>query len=233
MKPAPEHPIPIFCPRSLIDHRSMDELDFLEAQEHRQRELIEEIKIEPDDISKRLSREILERCWVMESQERSLELAPWFKNDETLQLIIDASSRSKTESLDSFNLRTPNPLSAESDGDVDKFKDDTMIACITPTSGLPRDILHPRVFNGQEFEIDPEVRPALLSNRISRTLRTRARGRPQQKLKAIDALKLRQTRVSRAREKYLSKKARDQELKKPLRSLPKKCEVIVSSSSTK
>jgi hypothetical protein len=57
-----DHPIPYFCPASLLEYRSQDQPDFMDFEEqHRIR--LEDLESKPGDPSRRLDSEALERSW--------------------------------------------------------------------------------------------------------------------------------------------------------------------------
>lgn len=100
---ATDHPIPFFCPEELVEYRSQEFMSFLEDQK---RLRVDDLKIEPEDKSRRLDEGILERVWTFQSQDTSLELPIWAKADKILQKIVSARSLSPSPSVGSASYRS-------------------------------------------------------------------------------------------------------------------------------
>ena len=76
-----EHVIPLFCPQTLVEYRSLEAPELVETfgQEHRAR--MEELHIERHYPSKRLTPEVLEQYWEQRSQEEAPKSPPWVLRD--------------------------------------------------------------------------------------------------------------------------------------------------------
>ena len=111
------HTFPHFCPRRLIDYRSQEPVgELAEFVKDQQRHELEGLRIDQGDVSKRLEPEALEKHWGWNSQKSSLELPPWFAQDEVLQGIVNMDRRSSRA------------LSDLSDDDDTKMIDDATTA---------------------------------------------------------------------------------------------------------
>ncbi|KAI9784228.1 MAG: hypothetical protein M1816_000900 [Peltula sp. TS41687] len=76
-----DHMIPWFCPKRLVDFRSEDIPALSEALGYGERGRIEDLRIEPGEVSRRLPDHLLEKLWALNSQERPRELPPWAKQN--------------------------------------------------------------------------------------------------------------------------------------------------------
>ena len=95
------HTFPHFCPRRLVDYRSQEPVgEFAEFIKEEQRYQLEGLRIDQGDVSRRLEPEALEKHWSWNSQKSSLELPPWFAQDEVLQDIVNMDRRSSTAHSD-------------------------------------------------------------------------------------------------------------------------------------
>lgn len=70
-KDVADHPIAFFCPQTLVEYRSQELMPF---PENRNLLRVQDLKVEPDDKSRRLDQEPLEHHWAVKSQDTSLEL---------------------------------------------------------------------------------------------------------------------------------------------------------------
>ena len=88
-----DHPIPFFCPKSLVEYRSQELMPFLEAQH---RLCLDDMRIETGDKSRRLDQEVLaDLCAIMPPEaheDTSLKLPFWAKGDVVLQQILRTRS---------------------------------------------------------------------------------------------------------------------------------------------
>lgn len=205
-----EHSIPLFCPQSLVEYRSMDAPDLIEFLGDQNHLPIEELRIEQGDTSRRLADETLEIFWDRKSQEQSLELPMWTKGDEILQHVIGASCQYRAARLHTANLRTPSSLSAESGGDVISSYN-TLTALPSLGSDPGRSIQPPLPdHKSQEIEIERKSMPELPSKRLRRSTRSSTYHRSQRNLRTSEASKPRQTRTLHARERRLRRTTRIQ-----------------------
>ena len=77
----------MFCAESLVDYRTQDAPDLVGFTQAMRKQDIQDIKIEPNDKSKRLSPEPLMQYWERDTQETSSEWPPWMKGDPVLRRI--------------------------------------------------------------------------------------------------------------------------------------------------
>jgi hypothetical protein len=66
-----DHPIPFFCPKSLVEYSSMEQPDWMEYLGRRERLRIKDVEIEQGDGSRRLNQEELGKAWVVNSPDYS------------------------------------------------------------------------------------------------------------------------------------------------------------------
>lgn len=153
--------------------------------------MIESIKIMPGDVSRRMPQEILERYWGMKSPELSMELTPWFKGDEVLQRIVDASSRSNAECL---NGSSP---SIEFSDSANTFKDPST-APTSPGNELARDSQSPtQVSTSQVLEIKSKGKPDLRSKRTGTSQQSGSKSQPPKVLRTHERLLKKTTRIQK------------------------------------
>ena len=101
------HTFPLFCPRRLVDYRSQEPVgELAEFLKEEQRHQLEGLRIDQGDVSRRLEPEVLEKRWGWNSQKSSLELPPWFAQDEVLQDIVNMDRHSSTAHSDLFDEDT-------------------------------------------------------------------------------------------------------------------------------
>jgi len=200
-----EHAIPFFCPRRLMDFRSMDAPN-IEWLEDRSRRAIEELQIEPGDTSRRLGEETLKVYWGRNSQEGSLELPLWTKADETLQHIINASGPLDSARLDSFDHSSLSSISVGSKSDI---FGEGIRAQSSPKTDPEQDLPTSPFYKTHEVEIEKEFKPTPPAQLHRRSPQTRIHGRPQQSLQP-NGIVLQQPRVLRSRNKYSGKVTRIQ-----------------------
>lgn len=82
-----DHPIPMFCPKTLVDYRTQDAHDLSCCFEAKGDQDIRDLKIDPEDKSKRLSQNAIEKYWETSTQEGPADWPPWLKGDIVLQRI--------------------------------------------------------------------------------------------------------------------------------------------------
>ena len=89
-----EHPIPFFCPESLVDVRSMDSSDDFERLRQNKRVNLNDIKIREGEKSRRLDQSALEKRWLSDSQETSFHVPFWARKDPEVQQLLSSRSSS-------------------------------------------------------------------------------------------------------------------------------------------
>ncbi|KAF7511799.1 hypothetical protein GJ744_003530 [Endocarpon pusillum] len=82
-----DHPIPMFCPKTLVDCRTQDAHDLSCCFEAKCDQDIRDLKIDPEDKSKRLSQSAIGKYWETSTQEGPEDWPPWLKGDAVLQRI--------------------------------------------------------------------------------------------------------------------------------------------------
>lgn len=128
-----DHPNPFFCPDTLVDYHSQELPEFMDlsAEQHRLR--VEELQIEPDDASKRLTPEDLERAWdIASAQSIRTQLPPWARKNESVVSLLESSVPA---GLDHREHDTPSLVSTSLGGDSASTE-----LVLTPTdSGMDQD----------------------------------------------------------------------------------------------
>ena len=201
-----EHPIPIFCPRRLVDFRSMDapDIEWLENRSHR---AIEEIQLVPGGTSKRLDDETLKLCWVSNSQQEPQDLPLWTKADETLQRIIGASEPSNAAPLDVVNCSTPSSISVESTSDsFGKAKP----AQSSPGTDLEYGLQPSSFYKNHKVEVEKDFNPTPLPKGHRQSVQMCINGKGRRSLQDHHSISLQQPRVLRSTYKDSGKATRIQ-----------------------
>ena len=100
----------MFCPKALINYKTQDYpqvMDFI-GNQHPVR--LDEIKLHPDNRSRRLGHDSLEHMWTRGSPEMA-ELPMWAKQDEFVRnLLVDQESASQSMSMEGIeSTKSLNP----------------------------------------------------------------------------------------------------------------------------
>lgn len=106
------HPIPFFCPKSLVQYKSQDFPDMIEYLGNRHYIDSEKVTIKKTDKSRRLDQELLERRWIRRPLDVPInDIPPWFKADGVVQQMIRQSAHQDTSiSFSPSPGRTPSLL---------------------------------------------------------------------------------------------------------------------------
>lgn len=100
-----DHPIPFFCPRSLVLYQSQDAPGLREHLNNQHRLNPDELSIKQGDKSRRFSQGSLEMFWTRKSQKYS-QWPFWTNNDQTLRQIIVQSLPRFREDLSQSSVFT-------------------------------------------------------------------------------------------------------------------------------
>ena len=132
-----DHPIPMFCAKSLVDYKTQDAPDLVDFFQVKGDQDIRDLKFDPNDKSKRLSSEMLEHHWEKHTQEASSEWPPWLKGDSVLRRIEQQDNhgdyQEQLETLMETRAKndTPSSIFTEDRSDVEMFN---ATSPSTPTS---------------------------------------------------------------------------------------------------
>ncbi|MCJ1402226.1 hypothetical protein MMC11_005446 [Xylographa trunciseda] len=110
-----DHPIPMFCAKSLVAQRTPDTPDLVALSQIKENQDIRGLKVIPNGKSKRMSEEELEQYWEIDSQEIKPEWPPWLKGDLVLRRIEQQGSKydytEKLKKMDEFMAGCDTPHS--------------------------------------------------------------------------------------------------------------------------
>ncbi len=130
-----DHLIPFFCPKSLVDYQSQDAPELMDYLACQKRIRIEDLEINQGDGSRRLDQDMLEKAWVLDSQQDLRDVPFWAKADPVVRQILDSRSPSPPVQLRHPTNRLPSPISPQS-SDLKMAENGTTmtVACNSLTS---------------------------------------------------------------------------------------------------
>lgn len=169
-----EHPITIFCPRTLLSYRSMDAPALMEFLEFRRRAEMDELMIEQGAGSIRLADDMLESYWDMDMEEMAMKLPFLAQHDEILQQIIRTQPAYHATHSDNSDHFTPNSIFTE---DIESFKETVTASTALHPSPEPEPDTWLSTLSCKTYGLEMEKKKALilLSKHVHQTPGTHAR----------------------------------------------------------
>ena len=135
----------MFCPQALVDYKTQDHPVLMDYLDRQHRIPLDEVSLNPGDISRRLGQRTLEYVWTRGSPEIA-ELPLWAKQDEFVKNLMDQESTSKGTSMEGIESTNSIPPS-QSPG--------TPLGLVTH----PNELVHPTTQVIEEKSTKPKFQP--------------------------------------------------------------------------